>query len=86
MRFITVLVLVAIGIGVMFTLTIYLVQTSLLSQIVRSAPANYPNFFVLGITERDREQDPAHVAGDAGPFRAQPLDGLLQRAFKSRHR
>ncbi len=47
-------ILVSLGIGVAFVLTIYLIQTSLLSQIVRSAPANFPNFFILGITERDR--------------------------------
>ena len=48
-------VLVALGIGVAFILTVYLIQTSLLSQIVKSAPANFPNMFMLGITERDKD-------------------------------
>jgi len=48
-------VLVALGIGVAFILTVYFIQTSLLSQIVKSAPANYPNVFMLGITERDKD-------------------------------
>jgi len=48
-------VLVALGIGVAFSLTIYYLQTSLLSQIQRSAPADYPNLFLLGITERDKD-------------------------------
>ncbi len=47
-------VLVALGIGVAFILTVYFIQTSLLSQIVKSAPANFPNVFLLGITDRDR--------------------------------
>ena len=48
-------VLVALGIGVAFILTVYFIQTSLLSQIVKSAPANYPNVFMLGITGRDKD-------------------------------
>lgn len=48
-------VLVALGIGVAFILTVYLIQTSLLSQIVKSAPANLPNVFLLGITGRDKD-------------------------------
>ncbi len=48
-------VLVALGTGVGFILTVYLVQTSLIPQIVKSAPANFPNVFLLGITERDRD-------------------------------
>jgi putative ABC transport system permease protein len=44
------------GIGVAFVLTIYQIQTSLLSQIVQSAPANFPNFFILGITDSNRDE------------------------------
>ncbi|NWG14478.1 MAG: FtsX-like permease family protein, partial [Acidobacteria bacterium] len=47
-------VLVALGLGVGFILTVYFVQTSLLPQIMQSAPANFPNVFLLGITERDK--------------------------------
>jgi putative ABC transport system permease protein len=48
-------VLVALGIGIGFILTVYLVQTSLVGQIVKSAPSGYPNVFLLGVTEADRE-------------------------------
>jgi putative ABC transport system permease protein len=48
-------ILVAMGIGVAFVLTIYQIQTSLLSQIVQSAPANFPNFFILGVTDNNRD-------------------------------
>ncbi len=48
-------VLVALGLGVGFILTVYFVQTSLLPQIMQSAPAGFPNVFLLGITERDKK-------------------------------
>ncbi len=48
-------VLVAMGIGVAFIVTVYLIQTSLIPQIVSSAPRDFPNVFLLGITERDKE-------------------------------
>ena len=41
----------AIGIGVMFTLTIYLVQHSILTEIAESAPPGMPNVFMIDITE-----------------------------------
>ena len=46
--------LIALGLGVAFILTVYFIQTSLISQIVRSAPADFPNVFLLGITQQDR--------------------------------
>jgi putative ABC transport system permease protein len=47
-------VLVALGIGTAFILTVYFIQTSLLSQIVKGAPADFPNVFLIGVTERDQ--------------------------------
>jgi putative ABC transport system permease protein len=47
-------VLVTLGLGVAFVLTIYFIQTSLISQIVKSAPADFPNVFLLGATESDK--------------------------------
>jgi putative ABC transport system permease protein len=47
-------VLVSLGLGVGFVLTIYLVQTSLVQQVVKSAPANYPNVFLIGISESQK--------------------------------
>lgn len=48
-------VLVSLGIGVMFTLTIYLIQKSLLSEVASAAPPNAPNVFIVNVTERERE-------------------------------
>ncbi|MBS1833566.1 MAG: FtsX-like permease family protein, partial [Acidobacteria bacterium] len=43
-------VLVALGVGVTFILTIYLVQNQLISQLIRSAPPGMPNVFLIDIT------------------------------------
>jgi putative ABC transport system permease protein len=46
-------VMVALGLGVAFVLTVYFIQTSLIAQIVQSAPTDFPNVFLVGITSRD---------------------------------
>jgi putative ABC transport system permease protein len=43
-------VLVAMGIGVMFTLSVYLVQRGLVSEMARSAPPGLPNVYLIDIT------------------------------------
>lgn len=48
-------VLVSLGVGVMFTLTIYLIQRSLLTEVASAAPPNAPNVFMINVTERERE-------------------------------
>jgi putative ABC transport system permease protein len=48
-------ILVSLGIGVMFTLTIFLVQRSLLVQLVQSAPPDMPNVFLINITPQERD-------------------------------
>jgi putative ABC transport system permease protein len=40
--------------GVAFVLTVHFIQTSLISQIVRSAPADFPNVFLLGATQQEK--------------------------------
>jgi len=46
-------ILVAMGLGVMFTLSVYLVQSSLIDEIIQTAPPNVPNVYLIGVT---REQ------------------------------
>ena len=48
-------VLVALGIGVMFTLSAYLLERSLVAQIRSSAPPGMPNVFLLDIPGRLRQ-------------------------------
>ncbi len=45
----------ALGLGAAFILTIYFIQTSLITQIIKSAPADFPNVFLLGVTRNDRQ-------------------------------
>lgn len=49
-------ILTALGVGVMFTLTVYLVQRSLLSEIRRNSPPEMANVFLLDINEEQRPQ------------------------------
>jgi putative ABC transport system permease protein len=46
---------VALGVGVMFTLTVFLVQNALLAQIRSSAPPGTPNVFLLDIPGQQRQ-------------------------------
>lgn len=47
-------VLVALGLGVMFTLTVYLIQHSLIADMFRTAPPGMPNVFLLDIAAKDQ--------------------------------
>ncbi len=57
--------LVALGVGVMFTLSVDLIQRSLLIQLVNSAPPGMPNVFLINVTDRER-------AGIAELLKSQP--------------
>ena len=45
----------ALGVGVMFTITIWIVQRGLLQDIVRTAPPGMPNVYLLDITASNRD-------------------------------
>ncbi|MBZ5606758.1 MAG: FtsX-like permease family protein [Acidobacteriia bacterium] len=47
--------LVALGVGVMFTLTVYLVERGVITQMHRTAPPGMPNVFLLDIAPKDRD-------------------------------
>ena len=48
-------ILVALGLGVMFTLTVYLIQRGLISDMFRAAPPGMPNVFLLDIAAKDQQ-------------------------------
>ena len=48
-------VLVALGIGVMFTLSVFLIQKALLADIIGSAPPGMPNVFLIDIQPSQRD-------------------------------
>ena len=48
-------VLVALGIGVMFTLTVYLIERGVINEMHRTAPPGMPNIFLIDIAPKDRD-------------------------------
>jgi len=61
-------ILASLGIGVMFTVTVYFLQYSLLEEVRMTAPPDTPNLYLINITERERdgimkllENDPAVI-------------------------
>lgn len=49
-------VLIALGVGVMFTLTVYLIQSSVLDEIRRAAPPGAANVFFIDITAEQKDE------------------------------
>ena len=49
------IVLVSLGIGVMFTLTVYLLQKQMIGQLTASAPPGMPNVFLLDVQEQQKD-------------------------------
>ena len=47
--------LVALGVGVMFTLTVYLVQHGMIAEMNRTSPPGMPNVFLIDIAPKDRD-------------------------------
>ncbi|HWB84868.1 MAG TPA: FtsX-like permease family protein [Bryobacteraceae bacterium] len=57
---------VALGVGVMFTLSVFLVQHALIAQLRESTPPGMPNVFLLDIPEAQREAVAALVKSQPG--------------------
>jgi putative ABC transport system permease protein len=57
---------VALGVGVMFTLTVFLVQSALIHQIRSSAPPGAPNVFLLDIPAAQRDAVVALITQQPG--------------------
>ncbi len=58
--------IVALGVGVMFTLTVFLVQSALVRQIRGSAPPGMPNVFLLDIPGAQRQTVAAFIQTQPG--------------------
>ena len=59
-------ILIALGLGVMFTLTVYLIQDSLVAQIIETAPPGAPNVFLVGVTQAQVEPLKELISHQAG--------------------
>lgn len=70
-------VLTALGVGVMFTLTVYLVQNSVLNEIRRSAPPGMANVFFIDITPDQKDALVALVKAQPGVERPPDVLGTV---------
>ena len=59
-------ILVALGVGVTFTLTVYLLQTTVLAEIIRAAPPEMPNVYLSNITEEEHAALESFLNGQPG--------------------
>ncbi len=66
-------ILVALGLGVMFTLSVYLVQNSLVKEIIATAPPEMPNVFLVGVTDAQAGPLKELIAKQAGVLSAPVL-------------
>ena len=66
-------ILASLGIGVMFTLSVYFLQTSLLEEVRLTAPPDTPNLFVINITDRERDGITKLLETDPVVIDRQPL-------------
>lgn len=95
-------VLVALGVGVMFTLTVYLLQHGLIAEMNRTSPPGMPNVFLIDIAPKDRaavldlvEHQPGvdgspeiigTVAAKISSIDGQSVDQMDLRGFARRYR
>jgi putative ABC transport system permease protein len=74
---------VALGVGVMFTLTVFLVQGALLRQIRSSAPPGTPNVFLLDIPAEQRQAIADLIRGQEGVEHAPDVTGAVAARITS---
>src|SRR5580698_3563733 len=95
-------VLVALGVGVMFTLTIYLVQHGMIAEMNRTSPPGMPNVFLIDIAPKDRDavldlvkqqrgvegapEMIGTVAAKISSIDGQPVDQMDLKGFARRYR
>ena len=76
-------VLMSIGVGVMFTLSVQLLQTSLVEQLRTSAPPDMPNVYMINITDREKDGLWELLATQDGVIEAQPASPAVSGMLSS---
>jgi putative ABC transport system permease protein len=66
-------ILASLGIGVMFTVTVYFLQHSLLEEVRLTAPPDTPNLFLINITDRERDGIMQLIRSQPGILSGQPF-------------
>src|ERR1051326_495908 len=70
-------ILSSLGIGVMFTLSVYFLQHSLLEEVRLTAPPDTPNLFLINITDRERDGITKLLETDPLVIDRQPLSASV---------
>lgn len=79
-------ILIALGIGTTFTLTVYLLQTTVLAQLVQSAPPDMPNVYLSNITPEQRGPLESLLRGQRGVEGDVTLLPVVSARLESIHR
>jgi putative ABC transport system permease protein len=66
-------ILASLGVGVMFTVTVYFLQYSLLEEVRMTAPPETPNLFLINITDLERDGITRLLESTPGILDRQPL-------------
>jgi putative ABC transport system permease protein len=70
-------ILVALGVGVMFTLSVYIVQRGVIGEMMRTTPPGMPNVFMLDVRQQDRDAILELVRAQKGIERQPELMGTV---------
>jgi putative ABC transport system permease protein len=73
----------ALGVGVMFTVTVWIVQRGLLQDIVRTAPPGMPNVYLLDVTAANREAVYQLVSKQPGVHGTPEMIGAVSAQIQS---
>lgn len=73
----------ALGVGVMFTVTVWIVQRGLLKDIVRTAPPGMPNVYLLDVTAANRDAVYKLVSGQPGIEGTPEIIGAVSATIQS---
>jgi putative ABC transport system permease protein len=76
-------VLVAMGIGVMFTLTVYLVQSGFVHEMIRSSPPGMPNVYLIDITPAQHDAVMALLKSQPGVAGSPDMIGTVSARISS---
>jgi putative ABC transport system permease protein len=76
-------ILVAMGLGVMFTLSVYLIQNSVLDEVIATAPPGVPNVFLIGVTPDQVEPLKQLISGQPGVLSAPQLGASVAAQLTS---
>ena len=79
----SVAILTSLAVGVMFTLSVYFVQHSLLEEIRLAAPPDAPNVFLINITEREKDGIARILDAEPSITHRQPLSASVSSTLVS---